>query len=221
MPLVQRRSRVQKFVYRATLIVFIILFVASVSLLPIDTLIQTKKNDQSLPNITVNAFIVLTFCVIFIVASGLFAFVRFFKFYRSLNDIPKNYTPIHENDFNNKLCHQHIVNNFKRCQKIYHELTTPQHVIEHSGLSSPIKDETVLPRSLVYEDVIRSIGDRLKLSSTEQTVHLSFREIFSANQNNETVAVMIDMYEKLRFSNKAISQEEILEFLVEFLKAYR
>ncbi|GMM36457.1 Dlt1 protein [Saccharomycopsis crataegensis] len=176
-------------------------------------------NKQSSGNLAVNTIIVIVCCVAAIVTAAVFATYRFFKFYMLLADIPKKYVPIHLSDFTDKAYYEYIAENTKKCQMIYHESNKPKQPIEHDGLSNPIKEESIIPSSLVYEDVVRSVGDRARMINEVKFGSLSFRELITIHGNDG--AKVVKIYEKLRFSNKAISQEEFVELLVEFVKLYR
>lgn len=219
-----RTPRAKHLFYKVSFLFLVFLLICCCALLPIDILIQSTKNVQSNAHLAINAILVIACCVVFIVVSIIFTSYRFLRFYRLLMDIPKLYIPSQQNDFTSSNYYNFVEDNIKRCQRIYYELNKVPHseLIEHDGLSNPIENNGIIPNSLVYEDILRSIGDRIRLNPNFKHLDsFSFYEIFQKSENDSNSEKLISLYEKIRFSGKPINQDDFLEFLVEFVKFNR
>lgn len=196
--------------YRITLLLFLLLFIACCSLLPIDTLIQTTKNAQLSANLAENAIIVIVCCVLFIVAAAFLTVVRFVSFHKAQQDIPRQYIPVQANDFVDPRCHVMILENTRRCQRIYRKLCEPPYIVEHDGLLNPVAND-VVPSLTVYEDVVRSVAATIRQSRGERYQNVCLREILEKARGSSKA--VIDGYEKMRFGGAPIKQSEFVSWL--------
>jgi hypothetical protein len=140
-----------------------------------------------------------------------------------LEEIPKLYVPITENDIGGKSSSQ-IEYEMMRCQKIK-KMAKPRGRIEHPGLyhrSDGESDNNQFPDNLIYENVIRIIGQEIKYNGTltvsdNKVLRLDNRyslgELLCVYKDDDTVRDFLELYEKLRFSGEAITLLEFRQFV--------
>lgn len=241
-------KRLFQWIYSFSLVLFIILTLAFVSVTPIDVIVQTLGAQSS----GIKLFIVIIVCVVFLVTLIIIYSLRVFKFKISMNDIPSKsvYIPF-EGDLPQDIFEM-IDRKLQECWDL-RERATPlgnlKIVINNPGMSPPeyIQDRnrkivgngvgggTSLPPTANYEDIIRSIGDKLisngkALAQVDVPKYYSFREvviyltevyIVNGNVAKEKIPnldLLITLYNKFRFGPKLILEMELLEFMVEFDK---
>lgn len=238
--------------YTFSLLVITIVATLMVAVTPIDVIIQSS--DASFSSIKV--FIVIGVCVIFVLVSIIMYLLRIFQNKVALNDIPSKSIYIPGKGDMPKRCFKEIDQNLVRNSEVqmkagplfnksiiisYPGLSPPDYVQEKNlkcfsdGNNSAVCPGTLLPPGACYEDIIRSIGDKLKmggrvLTQLDVPKNLSFREIliyvfkvYKTDPNFQTerlpdIKRLIVLYEKMTFGPNLIEERDILEFMVEFEK---
>lgn len=195
------------------------------SVIPIDVIVLSKTNNSHLAT---NTVIILVICIVFLFFSSLLHMFRLFYDKMLLQEIPKPYIPITENDigFNSS---SSIELEMRKCKKIL-DLAKPNGIISHPGLyyhnnqQSEFDNKNLqeFPNNLIYENVIKVIGQELKYNGTltisnsrilRLDNHYSLRELLHVYRNDEIVENFLNLYDKLRFSGKPITCNEFKEFL--------
>lgn len=215
-------KRTSQWLYTTSYVILMIAILTLSSVLPIDVIVQSKTNNSHLAT---NTVIILVVCVAFMVFSILIHMIRLFYNKILMQDIPKPYVPINENDIGKQTNHK-INLEMIRCEKIKN-LAMPKGNIKHPGLfhHSINNLENELPDNLIYENIIKVIGQELKYNGTltisdEKVLQLnnfySLRELLLNKenfQNDKKLQYFLDLYEKLRFSGQPIECNEFKEFL--------
>lgn len=240
-------KRLFRWIYSISLILLIILTLAFVAVTPIDVIIQTLGAQAS----GIKLFIVIIVCVVFLLMLIILYSLRVYQFTISMNDIPSKsvYIPF-EGDFPQDTFNA-IDRKLQECRDL-REKATPlgnNVIINNPGMSPPeyiqernrkilgdqLGSGTSLPPTANYEDIVRSIGDKLVsngkvLTQVDLPKHYSFREmiiflteLFIVNGNVPAdripnVTRIIGLYNKFRFGPQLILEIELLEFMVEFDK---
>lgn len=206
--------------YTSSFVVLIIINLTLSSVLPIDLIVQSKTKNSHLAT---NTVIILVICAVFIFFSVLIDTFRIFYNKMLLEEIPKPYVPITENDIGGKSSSQ-IEYEMMRCQKIK-KMAKPRGRIEHPGLyhrSEGESENNQFPDNLIYENVIRIIGQEIKYNGTltvsdNKVLRLDNRyslgELLCVYKDDETVREFLELYEKLRFGGEAITLHEFRQFL--------
>ncbi|ODQ79161.1 hypothetical protein BABINDRAFT_8754 [Babjeviella inositovora NRRL Y-12698] len=228
-----------------------LILIALVAVIPVDAIVQLKNSVYIF-----NIFVIVSVCAFFIVVTLSIYFSRLFQFRAAIEDIPKHYIPITEQDLGDKVFHS-IKESLERTRAALVSLGPKDiHLINHPGLSPPAyTDDTLsrnekhdphdfaldpdihdamstLPPNLVYEDVLRSIGDKIKFGdhhffNLEMAIpaYFSFREIFyflgeshfhdhpQQARVEELIDELVDLYEHLRFSGQPIRLDQFVDFM--------
>ncbi|CAH2351459.1 putative defect at low temperature protein 1 [[Candida] railenensis] len=238
--------------YTFSLLVITIIATLLVAVTPIDVIIQSSDSSFS----SIKVFIVIGVCVIFVLISIIMYLSRIFQNKVALNDIPSKSIYIPGKDDIPKRCFQEIDQNLVRNSEVQMKagpLFNKSIIISYPGLSPPdyvqeknlkcfsdankstVCPGTLLPPGACYEDIMRSIGDKLKiggrvLTQLDVPKSLSFREIliyvfkvYKTDPNFQTerlpdIKRLIELYEKMTFGPNLIEERDILEFMVEFEK---
>ncbi|CDK24403.1 unnamed protein product [Kuraishia capsulata CBS 1993] len=238
--------------YSISLGLFFIVFLGLCSIVPIDVIIKSKTSSH----LAVNTLIVLIACGLF---AGLCIFIYALRIYVlrvHLQDIPKPYMPTDANDIPSK-CAVYIKEQLIRCEKITAR-AMPHELVKHPGLyyhkdyddveqidlfgekenekihrktPSKLVDPAAgfLPNNLVYENVVRIIGNEIKYNGylvmdNREWVNvpqkMSFREVMTlmddGNLERSDPALLEELlstYERLRFSGQLISEDDFLKFM--------
>lgn len=236
--------RVFWWIYSFSLILLLLLMLSFVAVTPIDVIVQTSGSESS----GIKMFIVIIVCVVFLVLSVIIYFLRMFHKRSALNDIPSKsvYIPF-EGDMPST-CLSLIDKKLYKCLcdiKIRAGPLYNNNIINHPGISPPdyvqnrniseTGEGTLLPPNACYEDVIRSLGDKFRidgriLTQVDFPKHFSFREIIvflSERYLNDpntikdqfpNIKQLVDLYEKFKFGQNLIKENELLEFMIEFDK---
>lgn len=209
-----------RWLYTSSFVVLIIINLSLSSVLPIDMIVQSKANNS---NLATNTVIIMVICVVFIVFSALIDTFRIFYNKVLLEEIPRCYVPITENDIGQKFSSK-IEYEMMRCQKIK-RMAKPVGRIEHPGLyhvNEGDNEDGHFPNNLIYENVIRIIGQELKYNGTltisDKKVlrlnnHLSLCELLEEYKDDPEVRQFTKLYEKLRFSGEPITLPEFKDFV--------
>ncbi|ODV80375.1 uncharacterized protein CANTADRAFT_25967 [Suhomyces tanzawaensis NRRL Y-17324] len=176
-------KRVFQWIYSISLALLVIIMLSFVAVTPIDVIVQTTASSSP----AVKVFIVIIVCVVFLVASMFWYFVRIFHVRMALNDIPSKsvYVPF-QGDLP-KDAVKMIDDNLRRCigeiklraGPLYNEdvilnhpgMAPPEYIqrrnrkrLERKTLFTTEKQTnnhgTSLPPKSNYQDIIRSIGDK-------------------------------------------------------------
>lgn len=211
-----------RWLYASSFVIIIILILTMSSVLPIDVIVQSKTNNSHLAT---NTVIILVICVAFIIISVLAHTFRLFYNKMLLQDIPRPYIPITEDDIG-KSTSQAIELEMVNCQRIK-RMAKPKGNIRHPGLYHQSEDDQNddLPDNLIYENVIRVIGQELKYNGTltisdDQVLrldnHYSLSELLNIYRTDSVVNDFLLLYERLRFSGQPITCDDFKLFLEEW-----
>ncbi len=208
--------RLQSILYWTSLGFLVIIMIGFIVVMPIDAILQSRQT-----NLALNTFIIVGACSLFVIFAIILYTIRVVIARQSLADIPKKYVP-RLDDFP-KECADFITEEYERCKTIW-ERAGPHELISHPGLSNPTSE--LLPGALPYEDVVRSVGERVVWRSLmtlpqEQRIprNRTFRYVamtLSSNKDTKDHGLWkeyLKIYERLRFSGKAITEEEFLRFM--------
>lgn len=231
--------RLFRWLYSVSLVILVTLLLAFIAVTPIDVIVQTSSASSS----GIKLFIVIIVCVVFLVVSFVLYFLRLYQHRVSMNDIPTKsvYIP-DQNDLPNTVF-KYITQKFNDCQEIK-EKADPLHDskvnINHPGMSPPLyvqqrnessTEKDHLPPNLVYEDAIRSFGDKFNFHDGFKTsVALDIPKDFSLRQicmflishllkeglatpeELPDVETMLSIYEKSKFGGHLLTEEEMIKF---------
>lgn len=246
--------RVFAWIYSISLAALTVLGFLFVAVTPIDVIVQTA----GLALLGLKMFIVIIVWVVFLVVLILFYFSRLLQFRTALNDVPLKlvYIPS-QGDYPHEV-YCHIDDDLRQCVEISKRagpLSDESIIINHSGLSPPdyvqsrnlkvlkskgvelmdavaqMNPATLLPPDSLYEDIIRSVGDKFVtqryrvFTLIDLPVNYSFREIciylariytddYKAHERKLTR--IVSLYEKFRFGPGLIDDHELIEFMIEF-----
>lgn len=237
-------QRIFRWLYSISLVLFVILLLAFVSVTPLDVIAQTLDATSYS---AMKTFIVIIVCVVFLVLSFLFYFLRIYQFKVLLNDIPAKslYVPF-EADLPQSVF-AYIDETLRKCVSEISVKAGPLEdknlIINHPGVAppeyiqkrnkGPNGEGTLLPPNCHYEDVIRSLGDRFYVGKilTEDEIpnHLSLREIMlylyelyvedsTPSTRAPDLIKLTKLYEKCRFGPDLIQEKDLFDFMVEFDK---
>ncbi|KAH3663742.1 hypothetical protein OGAPHI_005144 [Ogataea philodendri] len=221
----QKSRGVLIWLYSISLLIFIVVFLLLNALVPLDLILRST----SLSSLTFIALVVVIASALFLFISAVIYILRILILKRYLQDIPKAYVPITERDIGARES-KYISQGIARAKKIK-QLARPNATVDHPGLHSAdqINDPT-LPDNVVYEDVVRAIGEDVRYRHTlhlthsfqvqvepNQTlrdiVYTTLRRATLSEKESHLVFDFLAHYEKLRFSGKPISRTDFLVFL--------
>lgn len=205
--------------YTSSFVIIMMIILSMSSVLPIDVIVLSKTNNSHLAT---NTVIILVICAVFIFFSSILHMFRLFYDKMLLQEIPKPYIPITENDIGSRTS-EAIEEEMVRCREIL-ERAKPKGNISHPGLyhRSEGSTDVEFPDNLIYENVVKVIGQELKYNGTLTVSndkilrldnHYTLRELLSIFRNDQVVANFLDLYEKLRFSGEPVTSEEFKDFL--------
>lgn len=236
--------RLALWIYSFSTIFLMCVTLAFAAVTPIDVIVLTSGASSW----GVKMFIVIIVCFVSLGLGIILYFSRLIQHRLVLNDIPSKsvYIPF-EGDIP-RSCFQHIDNKLRECVADIRIRAGPLHnaaVINHPGLSPPeyvqernISDNgegTLLPPNSCYEDVIRSLGDKLRIdgkfmAAIDVPPNFSFRELMILlsnmyiNESNKSLEEMPDLkktvrlYERFKFGPDLIKEIDLLSFMIEFDK---
>lgn len=231
--------RLFRWLYSVSLVILVSLLLALIAVAPIDVIVQTSSASSS----GIKLFIVIIVCVVFLVVSFVLYFLRLYQHRVSMNDIPSKsvYIP-DKHDLPDKVF-KYITQKFNECQEIK-EQADPLHNfkvnINHPGITPPLyiqqrnignNENDHLPPNLVYEDAIRSFGDKFNFHDGFKTSmaldipkNYTLRQIFAfliinlisqGSVKPEEVPeteTMLSIYEKSKFGGQLLTEEEMINF---------
>lgn len=226
----KQRHRTE-WLYTSSHFALVIFVLALLSSLPIDIIVQSVANNLHLAT---NSIIVWTSLLVFFCIYIVLHILRmiFNKFV--LQDIPKSYIPITKQDIGNSMS-QIINDEILRSQKLK-QLAKPRSQVVHPGMyhKSNFEDslevsDMELPDNLIYENIVRVIGQEIKYNNTltlddDKVLRLSNKftlreELMQALRSGNSqlkpqkLEQFINIYEKLRYSGEPITLTEFKQFL--------
>lgn len=236
--------RLALWVYSFSTIFLMCVTLAFAAVTPIDVIVLTSGASSW----GVKMFIVIIVCFVSLGLGIILYFSRLIQHRLVLNDIPSKsvYIPF-EGDMP-RSCFQHIDKKLRECVANIRIRAGPLHnaaVINHPGLSPPeyVQERnissngegTLLPPNSCYEDVIRSLGDKLRIdgkfmATIDVPPNFSFRELMILlsnmyiNESNKSLEEVPDLkktvrlYERFKFGPDLIKEIDLLSFMIEFDK---
>lgn len=238
-------KRVLQWLYSFSLVIFMILTFAFIVVTPLDIVVQTFGS----PFTGIKTLIVIGACAVFFVMSILLYFLRLYQSRVAVNQIPSKsvYIPLEKHDLPSDV-RQYIEDTLRKCVGSIRVKAGPLHnhkeVINFPGMSPPeyIQQRniemghpdqgTFLPPNCIYEDVVDSLGlklrfDGLLVTNYDFPLSYSFREIVISmskvtqehngdNHSLPNLQRVVELYEKFKFSDALIKEEDLKTFLTEF-----
>lgn len=217
-PDLRTKEGVSTFLYRLTLLFFIVIFCGLLVVTPIDTIFQSQTSGQFWDAIII--VVAYALAVVFIIA---LCFLRIFYVRKSLSAIPRDYT-IRENDIPDRVA-KHIHSELMRCRKVLED-TTPgnrgEH-IDHPGLRNPTVLEGAL--DVPYAEVVKTSSAIIQLKaralhpSFGQPYGMAIREYVLLLQSYRLIDSSFDVerfisiYEKARYSGKLLDEKEFNHYM--------
>ncbi|KAK6462163.1 hypothetical protein DFJ63DRAFT_144359 [Scheffersomyces coipomensis] len=233
-----------KYIYSVSSVIFALLTLGFVAVTPLDVIVQTSGTSFS----GIKMFIVIIVCVVFLFLSTVLYLSRIVQYKSHMNEIPTYsvYIP-DENDYP-KSVYSEIDRELRLCigdiRLKAGPLFNSSAVINHPGVSPPHYIQvsykqgeagTLFPPETIYEDIIRSLGDKFIYDSkaftqTDLPNYFTFREIMlylgqvynikgpSRDPNEPDLPLIIQLYEKFRFSDTLIQEQDLFQFMIEFDK---
>lgn len=218
-----RSQNESRWLYTSSFFIILGILLAMNSIIPIDVIILSKTNNSHLAT---NTVIIIVICVVFVFFSSILHMFRLFYDKMLLQEIPKPYIPITANDIGYSAS-KSIELEMIKCKKIF-ELAKPTGNISHPGLYHHSEfdiNPPEFPDNLIYENVVKVIGQELKYNGTLTVSntrilrldnHYTLRELLHVYRNDPIVENFLDLYENLRFSGRPITCNEFKEFLKEW-----
>ncbi|KAK6204932.1 uncharacterized protein RJT21DRAFT_117411 [Scheffersomyces amazonensis] len=237
-------KKVFKWIYSISSVIFALLTLAFVAVTPIDVIVQTSGTTFS----GVKMFIVIIVCVVFLFLSIVLYLSRIFQYNSHLNEIPTYSVYIPDEHDLPKPVFLEIDESIRNCVgniklkagPLFNKSVT----INHPGISPPHyiqecykqgEPGTLFPPETIYEDIIRSLGDKFLFDSkaftqTELPFDLTLREMIiylghvynirgsEFNPNEPNLKLLISLYEKFRFGPELINETDLFHFIIEFDK---
>lgn len=212
--------------YTTSFIILIGLILTFSTVLIIDIIIQSRTYNSHLAT---NTVIIMVFIALFVISYATIDMFRLIYNRIILEEIPKNYVPVSEKDIGSSFSSK-IEQTMIRCQKIK-KMAKPIGNINHPGLfhqsgndNNNDNDNNELPDNLIYENVVRIIGQEIKYNGTltinengkylKLDNHYSLSELLENYSNNdEKINNFLKLYEDLRFSGKPITLDQFKDFL--------
>ncbi|KAH3675428.1 hypothetical protein WICMUC_002717 [Wickerhamomyces mucosus] len=204
------------------------LFIAFCSVIPIDSISQASQTST---NYALNTFVVVGALVLFFITASFLVTTRIYSERSGLQDIPRQYVPLEPGDLP-KECLDMINKNYKNCEMIIKSINKETGKdVKHHGISSP--NSKYLPPLIPFEDIITALVLKFKWDNDLFTGfvppnNLSFREIIAVLESRKIASdkklnrEFIDLYERLRYSGKYITEEDCIEFMklsIDFMKS--
>lgn len=215
------RRSFKQWLYLLSHVLLIVFIIGFMVVSPIDIITQSRQTNQFW-----NGAIVIAGCVIFIVLALLLSFLRLFRTRQNLSDIPRRYVP-RSDDVPNNVARE-IRSELDRCKQILRD-TKPIEKVAHAGLAPPDSSGDI-PPDVPYKDVVDTTA--LLVDSRAKNIHFSFgkpvgmpfREYISHLISCHVISdasvgfQFVELYERLRFSGKAISAPEIRTFIERLMR---
>lgn len=234
-------KKVFKWIYSFSLILLILLALAFIAVTPIDVIVQTSSKSSS----AIKMFIVIIGHVLYLVLAIFIYLLRVYQSRVSFNDIPTNSVYLPQKDDLPLSAFKAIEKKFEECMEIKVKagpLYYPNTIIKHPGASPPEyiqkrynhDDGLIFPPEECYEDIIRSIGDKLSMGSQffsqvkfpsnyslKEIIYYLFNMHIKKGLNTHkdgipNISRMVTLYEKFKFGPDLIKEEELIEFISDF-----
>lgn len=240
--------KIFKWLYSFSLIILMIITFGFVLVTPLDIIMQTLSKNAA----AIKLFIIIAACATFVLFSLLLYFSRLYQSRVLFNRIPAKsvYLPLEKDDLPASV-EKYIANTLQFCigdvKVRAGPLANEQELFNYPGRVAPKyiqrrnielglqRDYFLLPENHSYQDIIDSIGLKLRLdgmfaNTYSIPTHMTFREIFVSlfpnlgeendfSQEMATVARRaILTYERAKYSGELIGLEELVEFFVDLEK---
>lgn len=239
-------KRVLRWLYSFSLIIFMFWTFAFIVATPLDIVIQTFGSALT----GIKTLIVIGACAVFFLVSVVLYFLRLYQSRVEVNQIPSKsvYIPLEKNDMPKDVL-TYIEGTLRKCVgetgMMAGPLKNETEVINFPGMSPPEyiqrrnidmgfpEEGTFLPPNSIYEDVVDSLGTKLRFDGVLVTnfdipMSYTFREIVISMSkilvdeheldasSMPNVQKVVELYEKFKFSPDLIQELDLLAFLVEF-----
>lgn len=240
--------KVFEWLYSFSLIILMIITFGFVLVTPLDIIMQTVSKKAA----AIKLFIIIIACATFVLFSLLFYFSRLYHSRVLFNRIPAKsvYLPLEKDDLPPSVQKyiektlQHCVGDVKvRAGPLANEKelfnypgrVAPKYIQRRNIELALQRDYFLLPEDHSYQDIIDSIGLKLRLDGMFANTYsipkdMTFREIFvslfpSLGEDNDLAQEMaaaarraILTYERAKYSGELIELEELVEFFVDLEK---
>lgn len=241
-------KKVLKWLYSFSFVILMFVTIGFVLITPLDIILQTVTKRYA----AIKLFVIIAACATFVLLSMLFYFSRLYRRRVMYNQVPSKslYLPLEKNDLPPSVL-KYVMDTLLRCvgeiKVKAGPLANEKELFNYPGKVAPLyiqrrnielgfqKDFYLLPEDHSYQDIIDSIGLKLRLDGLFANTYtvpaeLTFREIFVSllpiyNENNEipeelaiSVRRCVRIYEKAKFSGQLLELEEIVDFFVDLEK---
>lgn len=226
-----RPSAVFQWLYSGSYFIFLIILLALSSAMPIDIIIQSSQTTSRL---AINTLIIIGACALFVIISLTLYFTRLLIIRSHVQDIPKPYIPITSSDVPPNVA-SYIHDELERCQDVV-KLSGPKDDIVHKGMYHYHIDSNVnnpvLPDNVIYENVVREIGEDIKYRryinlddhsfipvTTKETLRQTLETLYRANssicnqKDMDNLHSFLRLYQNFRFSGDPISYNDFIIFI--------
>lgn len=241
-------KKVMHWLYSFSLIVLLIITLGFILVTPLDIVLQALSVEEA----ALKLLIIIAACATFVMVSIIYYFSRLYRSRVQFNRIPvaSVYIPLEKNDLPRSVL-TYILRTLRVCVgeiKVQAgPLANEKELFNYPGRMAPKyiqrrnielglqRDYFLLPEDHSYQDIIDSIGLKLRLDGLFANIYtvppeLTFREIFvsalpisieSSSVSEELSASVrrcILTYEKAKFGGQLLMLEEIVEFFVDLEK---
>lgn len=241
-------KKILKWLYSFSFVILMFVMLGFVLITPLDIILQTVSKRYA----AIKLFIIIAACAAFVLLSLLFYFSRLYRRRVMYNQVPSKslYLPLEKNDLPPSVL-KYIMDTLQRCvgeiKVKAGPLANEKELFNYPGRVAPLyiqrrnielgfqRDFYLLPEDHSYQDIIDSIGLKLRLDGLFANTYtvpreLTFREIFISvlpiyNDNNEipedlanSVNRCVLTYEKAKFSGQLLELEEIVDFFIDLEK---
>lgn len=241
-------KKVLEWLYSFSFVILMFVMLGFVLITPLDIILQTVSKRYA----AIKLFIIIAACAVFVFLSMILYFSRLYRRRVMYNQVPTKslYLPLEKNDLPPNVLN-YIMDTLLRCvgeiKVKAGPLANEKELFNYPGRVAPLyiqhrnielgfqKDFYLLPEDHSYQDIIDSIGLKLRLDGLFANTYsipseLTFREIFVSvlpiydenNEISEDIAISLRRcvltYEKAKFSGQLLELEEIVDFFVDLEK---
>lgn len=215
--------------YKGFLVIFILLFISVSAVIPVDAIAQALNST----NHALNTFTIAGAIIIFIILGVFIGTSRIIVQRSCIQYIPKCYIPITLEDISHRPTWQEISKYAYKTHYLSIVFREPSDRVINDGIEPPReqlneKDESCynLPDYLDYKLCVKSISDRLKFRgifmnnmARNPQASATFSQLIQSHfiQQNEQYKKeayeYIDLYERIRYSNKEVKRNDFIRFM--------
>ncbi|OVF10674.1 hypothetical protein A9F13_01g00704 [Clavispora lusitaniae] len=229
-------SRVFKWLYSFSLAIFVIITAAFIVVTPLDIVVQTWQSQAS----GLKVSIILVVLTAIVVVSSVLYLSRLYNGLVVVRQIPARsvYVPLEKGDMSSDVL-EYVESRLRWCvgdvKPRAGPLANPETIFPYPGLAPPTyiqqrnirmghaKSGTFLPPDCVYEDIVDSLGLKLRaegyLFSHKVPAHYTMREILlslGGDAPSRALALsVVYQYEALKFGPGLIRESQLTAFLVQ------